>query len=92
MGSNVFSIYPGKFWGTPQDRVVIVGAHWDTVQWSDGFNDNGSGVVALLEMARVIVRNKCHLENSVIFVAFDLEEVGSQGSYEFIQRYRHKYL
>ena len=30
---------------------------------------------------------KCKLTNSVIFAAFDLEEVGEQGSLEFVQRF-----
>ena len=30
-------------WGTPEDRVLVVGAHWDTVPGSGGLDDNGSG-------------------------------------------------
>ena len=30
-------------WGTPEDRVLVVGAHWDTVPSSGGLDDNGSG-------------------------------------------------
>ena len=56
----------------------MVGAHWDTVQKSGGVNDNGSGVGAMLEMARAFSQGKCHNRNTIIFVAFDLEEFGSQ--------------
>lgn len=35
-----------------QDRLVIVGAHWDTVPASPGYDDNASGVAAVLEVAR----------------------------------------
>ena len=31
-------------WGTEEDRVLVVGAHWDTVPSSGGLDDNGSGV------------------------------------------------
>ena len=32
------------------DRVIVVGAHYDTVVWSPGADDNGSGVAVLLEV------------------------------------------
>ena len=35
-------------------EIVLVGAHYDTVQGSPGANDNASGVAALLEMARLL--------------------------------------
>ena len=47
-GTNAIGILPGEYWGTPNDRPIIVGAHWDTVSTSPGYNDNGSGASALL--------------------------------------------
>ena len=35
-------------------RVVVVGAHYDSAQGAVGANDNGSGVAALIELARVL--------------------------------------
>lgn len=35
----------------PED-IIVIGAHYDTVRGCPGANDNGSGVAALLEMAR----------------------------------------
>jgi Zn-dependent M28 family amino/carboxypeptidase len=34
------------------DQVLLIGAHYDTVRNCPGANDNGSGVAALIEMAR----------------------------------------
>ena len=69
------------------DKPVIVGAHWDVVANTTGFNDNGSGMAALLETMRVIMSAKCFQPtNTIIFVAFDSEEAGSLGSYEYIRR------
>jgi Zn-dependent M28 family amino/carboxypeptidase len=34
-------------------RIVVVGAHYDTLSNSPGANDNGSGVAAMLELARL---------------------------------------
>ena len=59
-------------------QVVILGAHWDTLAATDGFNDNGSGVAAVLEVATVLAGSGCEFENSIMFVAFDLEEMGMQ--------------
>ena len=62
--------------GTGRDRPVVVGAHVDTVVGSPGADDNGSGMAALLEVARMITSAGCGFQNTIIFVAFDLEELG----------------
>lgn len=62
--------------------LVMVTAHWDTVASSPGVDDNGSGVVALLETARILA-NRCREDvilNTVIFAALDKEEVGCEGA------------
>lgn len=41
----------------------------------------------MLEIARALVQSSCRLQSTVIFVAFDKEEVGSQGSHEFVRSY-----
>ena len=41
----------------------------------------------MLETVRALVESDCMLTHSVIFVAFDKEEVGSQGSHEFVRSY-----
>ena len=86
-GSNIIGIYPGENFYTPEDKIIVVGAHWDTTGFTDGFNDNGSGLAAMLEIARALVQSSCRLMSTVIFVAFDKEEVGSQGSHEFVRSY-----
>ena len=47
-GTNFIGIMPGEYWGSPHDKPIIVGAHWDSVSTSPGYNDNGSGAAALL--------------------------------------------
>ena len=64
-----------------------MGAHWDTTGFTDGYNDNGSGLAAMIEIARALVQSSCRLKSTVIFVAFDKEEVGSQGSHEFVRSF-----
>ncbi len=38
--------------GARADEIVVVGAHYDSVAGAPGANDNGSGVAAVLELAR----------------------------------------
>jgi len=54
------------------DEIVLVGAHYDTVQGSPGANDNASGVAAMLALARAFARTRpvC----TVRFAAFTNEE------------------
>lgn len=55
-----------------ENKIIVVGAHYDTVPGSPGANDNGSGVAALLELARLFAgRTTC---KQIRFVAFDNEE------------------
>lgn len=58
--------------GPERAAVVVVGAHYDTVRGSPGANDNGSGVAALLELARLL--RGAPLARTVRFVAFANEE------------------
>ena len=54
------------------DEIVVVGAHYDTVSWSPGANDNGSAVAALLELSRLF-RDRLP-RRTIRFVAFANEE------------------
>ena len=85
IGNNLIGILPGTEWATGHDQVLVVGAHWDTVPSSPGLDDNGSGVAAILEVARALHDANCTNKYTVIIVAFDLEEYGSDGSLQFIQ-------
>ena len=49
-----WGVFAGDKFGTQNDSITIVAAHWDTVSDSPGFDDNGSGMAALLEIARVL--------------------------------------
>jgi hypothetical protein len=54
------------------DRVIVVGAHYDTVVGSPGADDNASGVAVLLELARI--HENTRFRKTVRFVGFTLEE------------------
>jgi Zn-dependent M28 family amino/carboxypeptidase len=54
------------------EKIVVIGAHYDSAGESPGANDNGTGVAALLALARTFSKEKpaCTLR----FVAFTNEE------------------
>ena len=64
-------------------RVLIVGAHRDTVEGAPGANDNTSGVATALEIAEVLRRAPLAL--TVRFVFFGAEEYGLFGSKYYVQ-------
>lgn len=70
--------------GSP-DRVIVVGAHLDSVITSPGINDNGSGSAASLELARLIAEQGYVPNNKIIFAWWGAEEQGLLGSLHYLQ-------
>lgn len=60
---------PGK---SEPDKIVLIGAHYDTVSYCPGANDNGSAVAALLELSRLFASRSS--QKTIRFVAFANEE------------------
>ena len=54
------------------EEIVVIGAHYDTVAGTPGANDNGSGVAAMLALARRFAKSKP--DRTLRFVAFTNEE------------------
>lgn len=57
---------------TEKKERIIIGAHYDVCGNQDGADDNASGVVSLLELARLLKNEK--LNYRIDFVAYSLEE------------------
>jgi hypothetical protein len=64
---NIEAEIPGA-----RPEILLIGAHYDSVFGSPGANDNGSGVAAMLALARRFAGRKA--EHSLRFVAFVNEE------------------
>ena len=48
-------MFPGTLAGSPNDRLFLIGAHYDTVRTTaHGADDNGSGVAAMLQVVKQI--------------------------------------
>jgi Zn-dependent M28 family amino/carboxypeptidase len=54
------------------DSIILVGAHYDTIEDTPGADDNASGIAGLLEMFRLLSGSR--FKKTVRFVAFTLEE------------------
>jgi Zn-dependent M28 family amino/carboxypeptidase len=60
--------------GSANDKpLVVIGAHYDTVSNTEGADDNASGVVGLLELVRILSKEK--LNYPIEVVAYTLEEI-----------------
>lgn len=69
---------------TSPDRILILGAHYDTVPNSPGADDNASAIAILLEVARAM--QTVPLPITIKWIAFALEEVGYIGSTLYAER------
>jgi Peptidase family M28/PA domain len=68
-------------WGDP-DKVIVVGAHLDSVGTGVGINDNGSGSAGILEIAEQL--RFVRPQNKIRFIWFSAEESGLLGSEHYV--------
>ena len=87
--SNVVGIIEGT-----DDTCILLGAHMDHLGKASGLrvknriyngaDDNASGVSALIEIAEAFVESKVVPKHTLIFVAFNAEEMGLIGSQFYV--------
>ena len=75
------------------EEIVVIGAHYDSVVGTPGANDNGSGVAAVLALARRFAPRKT--DRTLRFVAFVNEEppyfqTEQMGSWVYAKRCRQR--
>jgi len=66
--------------------AFLVGGHFDSVPGAAGANDDGTGVAAMLEIARVMSQYEWPLD--IYFGAWNAEEIGLLGSREVAHEFR----
>ena len=77
--SNIEVVIPGR-----SAALLVVGAHYDSARGSPGANDNGTGVVALIELARRLQGSSPELTVALVFFVneeppyFNTEKMGSR--------------
>lgn len=89
--NNVIAWMEGK-----SDEIVVVGAHMDHIgygpsmsQWGGGkihpgADDNGTGTVALLQIAKACASLKGQNKRTIVFMSFSGEEMGLIGSRYYV--------
>lgn len=85
-GQNILGRKPGI---QDESSTWIIDGHFDTVSNTPGADDNGSAVVGLLEILRVL--SKYSFEDNLLFVGFDFEEAGLIGSQRYVQSGRRPF-
>lgn len=83
-GANLVGYIPGK-----KKDVIVISAHYDHLgiingEIYNGADDNASGVGGLLEIARYFCTYPP--EHTLIFAAFDAEEMGLKGAKAFVSK------
>ncbi len=85
ISNNIAAYIEGK-----SDSFIVLSAHYDHLGemgksiYFPGANDNGSGVVALLDLLRHYSKNRKNLKYSIAFLFFTGEELGLLGSFYYV--------
>ena len=83
---NVLALLPGK---KRPDEIILYTAHWDHLgidkklegdQIYNGAADNGTGIAAILNLARAFKALPDGTDRSILFIGFTAEEFGLLGS------------
>jgi hypothetical protein len=95
---NVIGLVEGSHPELKKETIVI-GAHYDHIGFFpeksgehrvyNGADDNASGSAMLLELAHYFGKNPEKTSRSILFIAFDGEEIGLIGSDYFIKNNTH---
>lgn len=79
-GYNLIADWPG---GDP-NKVLMAGAHLDSVSSGAGINDNGSGSAGILETALAVSRAQYQPDKHLRFAWWGAEELGLIGSKYYV--------
>jgi hypothetical protein len=79
---NVIADLPGTEW---PDEYVIVGGHIDSWDGATGAMDNGTGVAAVMEAARLLTQSGIKPRRTIRFMFWSGEEQGLLGSRGYVK-------
>jgi carboxypeptidase Q len=87
---NVVADYPGSGGAGSAGEMVVLGAHLDSWDLGSGATDNGSGVVAMLEVLRAWHALGLRPQRALRIVLFSGEEQGLLGSRAYVAAHRNE--
>lgn len=76
--------------GTDPSEIVLLCAHFDDWDPAQGANDNGAGVAAVLEAARIFKLLHIQPTHTIRFVFFSGEEELSNGSRAYVSQHKNE--
>jgi hypothetical protein len=90
-GRNVLGMIEGE----NPNEVIVIGAHYDHVGMYNGYiwngsDDNASGTVGVMTIARAMIASGIKPKKTIIFAAWTGEEKGLFGSNYFVDKYKNK--
>jgi len=82
---NVIGIIEGK----DPDQIIVLGAHYDHIGTANGYiwngaDDNGSGTVGVMTIAKAIMETGVKPEKTIIIALWSAEEAGLLGSRHYV--------
>jgi hypothetical protein len=81
-GYNVIAELPGR---DPKAGVVMIGAHLDAWHAATGATDNGAGVAAVMEAARILQAAGLKPRRTIRVALWSGEEQGDIGSHAYVE-------
>ncbi|MEW5720139.1 MAG: M20/M25/M40 family metallo-hydrolase [Chloroflexota bacterium] len=69
-------------------ELIVVGAHYDGHDISQGAGDDATGTCLILELARVFAPLQGQLHRTIRLMAFACEELGVLGSTKYVEQHR----
>jgi Zn-dependent M28 family amino/carboxypeptidase len=70
------------------EEILVVGAHLDSWDLSEGATDNGMGSASVLGAAEAILRSGQRPRRTIRFVLFNGEEQGLLGSFAYVKQHQ----
>ena len=82
-GTNIIAELPG---GSKHDKVVMIGAHFDSWHSGTGATDNGVGSAVMIDVMRILKALNLKLDRTVRLALWGGEEQGLLGSRAYVKR------
>jgi aminopeptidase YwaD len=67
------------------DERVVYGAHYEGHDISVGALDDATGAACVMEIARILSKERSHLKRDIKFILFGAEEIGLYGSRAYVE-------
>jgi len=84
LSGNVIAEIPGA---TRPEEIVLLGAHLDTWDNTDGALDDGAGVATVMSAAWLVSQQETPPDRTIRVVLFGAEEIGALGGFAYANRH-----